>query len=124
MRVLLDASVSYDTLEKVLSLVQSEPAVNAISNLTARNSGRYIFVEATVTMRIADLAKAHQISERIEKKIKEAVPNVDRVLIHYEPQKKNRLRYAVSLSNREGQISEEFGMSSYFALVEVFSIGV
>jgi cation diffusion facilitator family transporter len=109
MRVLPDASVDYQTLDKIFSLIQAEPTIYTVDNLTTRNSGRYIFVEATVTMRVTDLVKAHLISERIEKKIKEAVPNVDRVLIHYEPQKKVRLRYAVPLSNRKGQISEEFG---------------
>jgi len=119
MRVLLDATVGYETLEKIRSIVQAEPAVSTVGSLIARNSGRYIFVEATVTMRIADLVKAHLISEQIEKRIKEAVPNVDRVLIHYEPQKKTQLRYVVPLANREGQISDEFGTSAYFALVDI-----
>ena len=119
MRVLLDASVSYEILEKVRSLIQAEPAVRAVQNLVGRNSGRYIFVEATITVRTTDLKKAHLVSEKIEQAIKSAVPNIDRVLIHCEPETKTQLRYAVTLSNREGQISEDFGKSPYFALVDI-----
>ena len=45
------------------------------------------------------------------------VPNVDRVLIHYEPQSKTQLRYAVALSSHREEISEHLGESPYFALL-------
>jgi predicted Fe-Mo cluster-binding NifX family protein len=61
------------------------------------------------------------MSQKIEQKIKSAVPNIDRVLIRYEPEMKTQLRYAITLSNREGLISEDFGKSPYFALVDVDS---
>jgi len=121
MRVLLDASVSYEILEKIRSLIQTEPAVSTVQNLVGRNSGRYIFVEASITVRTTDLKKAHLVSQRIEQNIRTAVPNIDRILVHYEPETKTWLRYAISLSNREGQISEDFGISPYFALVDIDS---
>ena len=120
-RVLLDASISYDVLEKIRSIIQAEPAVRAVQNLVGRNSGRFIFVEATITVRTTDLKKAHLVSEKIEQAIKSTVPNVDRVLIHCEPETKTQVRYAVTLSNREGQISKDFGKSFYFALVDIDS---
>ncbi|HPJ30089.1 MAG TPA: NifB/NifX family molybdenum-iron cluster-binding protein, partial [Methanothrix sp.] len=60
----------------------------------------------------------HQASQRIEGAIREAVPNVDRVLIHYEPRPRTHLRYAVALADLEGKISHHFGESPYFALVD------
>jgi len=108
-------------LEKIRSIIQAEPAVRAVQNLVGRNSGRFIFVEATITVRTTDLKKAHLVSEKIEQAIKSTVPNVDRVLIHCEPETKTQVRYAVTLSNREGQISTEFGKSFYFALVDIDS---
>jgi cation diffusion facilitator family transporter len=119
MRVLLDASVSHEILEKVRLLVQAQPEVGKVQDLVGRNSGRFIFMEATVTMRTTDLKKAHLVSQKIEQRIREAVPNIDRVLIHYEPETKVQERYAITLENREGQISEDFGKSSYFALVDI-----
>ena len=55
MRVLLDASIDQDTLEQIRLVVKGDPIVSTVENVTGRNSGRYIFVEAIVTLRISDL---------------------------------------------------------------------
>lgn len=119
MRVLLDASIDRATLEQIRSVIQAEPAVSTVENVTARSSGRFLFVEAIVTLRLSVLERAHLVSHYIESKIKETVPNVDRVLIHYEPVSKTQLRYAVALANSQGEISQRFGESPYFALVDI-----
>lgn len=119
MKVLLDASIDRSTLEEIQSVIKTEPAVSTVEDVTGRNSGRYLFVEANVTLRVSDLEKAHLVSKHIESKIKKTVPNVDRVLIHYEPQRRNRLRYAIALTDPQGGISEHFGESPYFALVDI-----
>jgi cation diffusion facilitator family transporter len=118
MRVLLDASIDPATLKKIEAAIEANPEVSAVEELTGRNSGRYLFVEAKVAFRITDLARAHQASQRIERDIREAVPNVDRVLIHYEPRPRTHLRYAVALADLEGNVSSHFGESPYFALVD------
>jgi predicted Fe-Mo cluster-binding NifX family protein len=119
MRVLLDASVDTQTLDIIRAAIGAEPTVSAIKGVTARNSGRYLFVEVNVELRITDLKKAHQASERMEKKIREAVPHVDRVLIHYEPRSRIRISYALPLADANGEISRHFGAAPYFALVEI-----
>ncbi len=119
MRTLLDASVDYDTLNEIRTIIQSDPMVSSIKSITGRNSGRYIFVEAMVEMATSDLKEAHQASERIEENIRQQVQNVERVLIHYEPKKKTHLRYAVPLQDREGSISAHFGEAPYFAILDV-----
>lgn len=121
MRVLLDASVDREMLEKIRVVIQATPMVATVQDLVGRNSGRYVFVEATVTMRTADLKKAHFVSQEIERSVKSAVPNIDRLLVHYEPETKTQQRYVVTLSNREGQISEDFGKSAFFVLVDIDS---
>jgi cation diffusion facilitator family transporter len=119
MRVLLDASVDAQTLMKIRAIVEAEPTVSAVKAVTARNSGRYLFVEVDVTLRITDLKRAHQASELMEKKIREAVPHVDRVLIHYEPQIRTKIRYVLPLANAKGEISIHFGEAPFFSLVEI-----
>jgi len=119
MRVLLDASIDRSKLQGIRSVIEAEPAVSTIVDLTGRNSGRYIFVEATVQVRTTDLQKAHLISERLENKIKGAVCCVDRVLVHYEPVSKAEVRYAIALADTQGDISERFGESTHFALVDI-----
>jgi len=119
MRVLLDASIDQDTLEQIRLLLQGDPIVTNVVDVTGRNSGRYIFVEAVVRLRITDLHTAHLVNKRIEEKIRETVPKVDRVLIHYEPQNKTQLRYAVALNSSREEISPHFGESPYFALLDI-----
>lgn len=119
MRVLLDASVDPPTLEKIRETIEADPTVSSVKAVTARNSGRYLFVEAEVAFRIVDLKRAHQRSERIEREIREKVPHVVRVLIHYEPQKRTHLRYAIPLADTMGEVSSHFGEAPYFALLDI-----
>jgi cation diffusion facilitator family transporter len=119
MRVLLDASIDFDALGKIRSLIELEPAVSKVLDITARNSGRYLFVEAEVSMRITDLRKASMVSQRIEKNIRSNVPNIDRVLLHIEPQEKTVLRYVIPLADSLEDISHHFGTAPYFAMIDL-----
>lgn len=119
MRVFLDASVSQETLEDIRAVITSETAVVSLKELTGRNSGRYIFVEAVVSLRLSDLVKAHFTCNRIENKIKASVANVDRVLIHYEPSPKTVFRYVIALDGDKRGISQHFGESPFFSIVDI-----
>jgi predicted Fe-Mo cluster-binding NifX family protein len=87
--------------------------------VTGRNAGRFRFVEAEVALRIRDLEKAEATTRRIEVEIRQAVPHVERVLIHAEPVERTHLLCAVPLANRGGFLSEHFGEAPDFALVTV-----
>lgn len=117
MRVLLDASIDFQTLERVRGLIMEEPAVAKIDSLVGRNAGRFRFLQATVDLRTDDLNRAHQISERIKSRIYEQVPHVEGVYLHYEPQHRKHTRAAVPLADNTGRISAHFGESPYFAIL-------
>jgi cation diffusion facilitator family transporter len=119
MRVLLDASLDAETLLQIREIIVAEPAVAELKWVTGRNAGRFRFVEAEVALRIRDLEKAEATTRRIEAQIRQAVPHVERVLIHAEPVERTHLRYAVPLVNPDGILSEHFGEAPYFALVKV-----
>ncbi len=119
MRVLLDASLDAETLEQVRGIIESEPSVTQVRSLVGRNAGRYRFLEADVALRVTDLEKAHAVSRRIEQAIRGQVPHVERVQLHYEPQLRTHLRYAVPLADTSGTVSGHFGESPFFALVTV-----
>ncbi len=119
-RVLLDASLDYKTLSLAEKLILAEPQVMEIQHLMGRNSGRYKFIEADISLKTHDLNRAHFIADRIETNIKSQIKNVDRVLIHYEPSKKENLIYAVPLEYANQQrISRHFGEAPYFGLITV-----
>ncbi len=121
MRVLLDASLDSATLNEVNRIIESDPATVKVRTLTGRNSGRYRFMEAEVEFCVNDLREAHAVSERIEQAIRDKVPNVERVLIHYEPAARKNLRYAFPLATAAGKLSDHFGESPYFSFVTLSS---
>ncbi|RDV82988.1 cation diffusion facilitator family transporter [Ammonifex thiophilus] len=119
LRGLLDASVDYATLDKIRETIARDPRVTGIKRIMARNSGSVIFVVAEITLRSHSLKEAHAISEEIEEAVKEAVPGIERVTIHYEPEEKDYLTVAVPLAGLRGEISEHFGSAPYLALLKV-----
>jgi len=119
MRVLLDASLDRDTLDEVRRVIMSDRGVAELRSLTGRNSGRYRFLEVELTLRTHDLDKAHQISTRIEQAIQQSIPRVDKVLVHYEPQRKDVRRCALPLQSPQGLLSPHFGQAPYFAFVDL-----
>ncbi|HII98800.1 MAG TPA: cation diffusion facilitator family transporter [Methanoregula sp.] len=119
MRVLLDASIDIQTLDTIRSTILADPAVVEIKVIMGRNSGRYVFVEADIVIRSSGFNRAHQISERIEREIKRAVPNVDHTVLHYEPPHTTKVRYLVALADQEGSISEHFGEAPFFGVVDL-----
>jgi cation diffusion facilitator family transporter len=119
MRVLLDASVDMETLNTVRALITAQPEVANVKSLTGRDSGRYRFIEVEVTLRVSDLARAHQIATAFEKTILAEVPRVERVLIHTEPAARDHVRVAVPLATRNGAVAAEFGSAPFFALFDL-----
>lgn len=119
MRVLLDASLDAETLDQVRSIIEAEPTVTEVRSLVGRNAGRYRFIEAEVVLRVDDLEKAHAVSERLAAAVRAEVPHVERVQLHYEPQARTHLLYALPLADPNGMLSEHFGEAPYFGLVTV-----
>lgn len=119
MRVLLDASLDAETLDKARTIIKAQAAVVSAKSITGRNAGRYRFLEVELGLRVTDLEKAHQITHRIEQAIRQQIPHVERVLIHVEPEQKPVQRVAVSLADQEGTLSQHFGTAPYFTFSDL-----
>jgi cation diffusion facilitator family transporter len=121
-KVLLDASIDYEGLNRIREIVASNCCVRKINSLKARSSGKFIFIELEVETNHKDLERAHHLSDQIEAQIKSEVKNVDRVLIHMEPEKKDFIRYAVPCTENNGlrsKVSTHFGEAEYFCLFDI-----
>ena len=114
LRVLLDASLDFETLDCVKSTILEDHKVGTINALWGRNSGRFKFIEADIVLKVHDLDRAHAISRRIEREIKKRVSNVDHILIHYEPQKRETRTCVVPLAQDKRTVSDHFGDAPYF----------
>ena len=118
-RVLLDASLDFESMDKVKSAILSHPQVTSIHALRGRNSGRFKFIEADIGLRVRELERAHHVSQQIEAEISKSVPNVDRVLIQYEPEKKETRVCAIPLQEDKVALSEHFGEAPYYYIVQM-----
>ncbi len=118
-KVLLDASLDFATLDKVKTIILEEPRVDELKSLTGRNSGRYKFIEADVTLKVRELERAHQISQRLEENIKKDIPYVDHILIHYEPIKREFSHMAIPYIAKDNKVSEHFGETPAFLVLKV-----
>lgn len=114
-RVLLDASLEPALIQQVTRTVKDFAAVSEVKSVTGRNSGRFRFVEIEVTLRTRGLARAHAISETLEKAIKEQVTRVDRVVVHYEPEHKAETCLALPLSADGLRVFDKFGEAPVWA---------
>lgn len=119
MRVLLDASIDFSTLDQIREIIRSEPTVNEIKFLSGRNSGRFRFIQTDISLKTEDLHRAHQISKDLESKIRDQVPHVEKVLIHYEPDVRSHEHIGVPLDDATGRISSHFGEAPYFGIVRI-----
>ena len=119
MRVLLDASLDFETLDQVRTILNEHPMVVQVKSLVGRNAGRFRFLQASIIVRTVDLQKAHQVSQVLEEDIRRKVPHLERVMIHYEPQPRTHMRIAAPLAEPAGKLSHHFGESPYFALITV-----
>ena len=117
-KVLLDASVDYETLSKTEKIILNTPQVVEIKKLTGRNSGRFKFIEANIVIKTHDLDKAHLIADKIENQIKQELSNIDHVLIHYEPMQKEEMVYVIPLTEEKSRISDHFGEAPWFIFIK------
>ncbi|KAF5411780.1 MAG: cation diffusion facilitator family transporter [Euryarchaeota archaeon] len=121
-KVLLDASIDYESLNRIREITSGTHGVGEIQSLAARSSGKFIFIELGIGTKLRDLERAHQLSDKIEMRIKSEIQNVDRVLIHIEPEERELIRYAVPCTENNGtlsRVSGHFGEAEYFCIFDV-----
>jgi cation diffusion facilitator family transporter len=113
-RVLLDASIDFETMDRVKTIISKDPQVISINNLWGRNSGPFKFIEADIVIKAVDLEKAHFASQRIENAIRQKVSQVDHILIHYEPRRRETSTCAIPLDAEKRGLSDHFGSAPCF----------
>ncbi|MFO7817538.1 MAG: cation diffusion facilitator family transporter [Desulfovibrionales bacterium] len=119
MRVLLDASIDSETLDRIKKIIKKHTLVTEVKNIVASNAGRFVFIQAEIELRTSNLEKAHSASEEIENNIRKEVPRVGRVTIHYEPPSEDQTRMALPVQNLNGKLSTKFGEAPYFAFMQL-----
>jgi divalent metal cation (Fe/Co/Zn/Cd) transporter len=83
-KVLLDVSVDHETIEEVRKILEKEPMIARINDIRGRNAGSFKFMHLDIKLNTDSLKEAHEYAHQLEKKIKEQIPEIERVNIHYE----------------------------------------
>lgn len=123
-KVLLDASIGNEELNRIREVVSEIYGVRKLHYVKARSSGKFIFIELDIHTNHKDLERAHHLSDRIEERVKSEIKNVDRVIVHMEPEEEEKdfIRYAVPCTENSGlnsKVSGHFGVSECFCLFDV-----
>ncbi|SNZ08683.1 cation diffusion facilitator family transporter [Persephonella hydrogeniphila] len=105
LKVLLDVSLEKDEIEKIKKIIYSHPAVVDIRHIRGRVAGSFKFLDIELLLHNYSLRETHRIVDDIERRIKEEIPNIDSVFIHYEPVRQEGLRIAF-LTDEEKKIKD------------------
>jgi predicted Fe-Mo cluster-binding NifX family protein len=124
LKVLLDATLDYPTLNGIRQVLENHPLVTRVTSLGGRSSGRYRFIEGNVKLDARLLRNAHDAVSHLEEEILDRWSDIDRILIHYEPEQKAFVRVATPVDVLKGaqpgpnsRLSEHFGEAPWFAVL-------
>lgn len=83
---LMDRELPDEERKRIREIAQSHPEVKAVHDLRTRASGRDIFIQFHIELdRAATLVRAHEISDAVEARLREAFPAAE-VIIHQDPE--------------------------------------
>ena len=83
-KVLLDASLDHETIENIKEILKQESKVKDIIRITGRNAGSFQFVQLDLALNTDSLKEGHKLAHSIEDLIKEQMPFVEKVVVHYQ----------------------------------------
>ena len=76
--------VIYFIFHSGFEILKEEPLIKAINTITGRNAGNFKFVHLDLALETDSLKEAHNLAHKIEDKIKEEMPFVERVVVHHQ----------------------------------------
>lgn len=113
--VLLDAQLKEEDIQKIIRILNEYRGLK-INFIRGRSSGSHYFIDISFSMPERSLKRAHRISGEIERKIKDAIPLVEDVIVHYEPFRKDSIVYAIPLLNNKPTL--HIGKCENFLIIE------
>ncbi len=120
---LMDVSPGEELREKVINTVEKIPGVEEAFDLKLRKSGPFIIgqIKAGIKRKV-EVDRAHDIADRIEKKIRKEYSDIDSFVVHIEPYADNYSHLVLPVDENKGldsQLSGQFGRAPYFLFVNL-----
>ena len=117
-KVLLDASIEKDVLDKARQIAEADPQVRSVVDVQGRNSGSYRFLELAVVPEEYDLRDSEELADKLKQAIKKEIENVDDVVFDFTVEPGANLLYAVPLIEGGG-LAGKLADASSFEMIEV-----
>lgn len=119
----MDVSPGKEVEEKVAKAIEGSPGVEEFWDLKLRKSGPYIFGEVKVGVRkFIDVTQAHEVAQKLEKRVKKAVANIDSLTVHIEPFKSDFSHLVIPVKDKkdlDSTLDNRFGRAEYFLFVNL-----
>jgi len=81
-----ESSVDKKTTEQIKQIINANPSIRSWHKLRTRTVGREIFLDLHILVDAAlNITAAHEISEKLEKSLRENIPRPINIVIHIEP---------------------------------------
>lgn len=121
--VLLDANMDPEQINKIKSIAMAVNGVKGIHDIKIRRSGPVVLAELHLeTEKGLPVKKASEITKEVIKSVKNEIHNLDSLTVQIEPYKKEKLRVAVPVEDKNGlqsNVSEHFARAPYILFVDV-----
>ena len=120
---LMDASPIPERHAEIRKVAEGVHGVVDVHDIKVRVAGSVYFCEMHATMsKEMPLDRAHALTDEMEALLKQMIPELESVMIHIEPEKKEILRVAIPVSTYEGissEVNQHFAKAPYFCVVEI-----
>jgi cation diffusion facilitator family transporter len=123
LKVLLDASIESDLLDKTRSTLEADPRVRSVLSIEGRNSGSYRFLQVSLIPWESDLRATDTIAEALASEVKEQIENVDHVVFDFRAGKPSGVLAACPVDETEERLSQGLGTSSALEVLELDTAG-
>ena len=84
---LLDGAVSKEDRRKAIRIIRGTSGVTSMYQLRMRRAGSALFLTAIFETNKTFFDQAHDLADKIEQKLHQAMPELEHVLLHFEPAK-------------------------------------
>ncbi len=120
---LMDVSPGHEVEDAVITAIESVPGIEEFLDLRLRKAGPFVFGEVKLEVRrFVSVQRAHEIADRAEALIKEAVSQIDSFTIHVEPFESAFRHLVVPVMTKEGLASlpsDRFGRAPHLLFINL-----
>jgi cation diffusion facilitator family transporter len=121
--VLLDVSPDPEIEEKIAGVLKDISGIEAYSDLRLRQSGPSVFGEVKVGIRKSvDVARSHEIANKVEAAVQQAVPEVDSLSVHVEPFQSEYRHLVIPVKEKNGlnsTLAKQLARAPYLLFVNL-----